>query len=102
MDEDEERGAQPLSLPAASGQVEGRPGRLMGFAVRESSGAAGATFRLYSGGDANGQPVAPVSLSPNESTREWWGPNGVRCDAGLYFQLVGGSLEGVAYYEVDR
>lgn len=95
-------GAVSVTFPpgSASGQLETRSGRLLGFAVRETAGAA-ARFRLRNGGDANGQILVPVALLANESSRDWYGPQGLECSRGLFLEALAGAFEGVAWYEFD-
>ena len=92
--------AKPLPLPAASQAISGRAGRLMGWSVRETSGTATATFRLWNTTTASGVKVATVSLNAGESSRDYL-PAAVDCEGGLYFELVSGALEGSVWFVVD-
>lgn len=74
--------------------------RLMGFAARESAaGAAVATFSIVNGATANGGTVmVPVELLPNESAREWYGPDGIRATDGLSIDVGAGTVDVELFY----
>ena len=92
--------AKPLPLPAASKVLSSREGVLLGWSVRETSGNATATFRLWNTTQAQGVIVATVSLNSGESSRDYL-PRGIECAGGLYFELVSGTLEGSAWFLVE-
>lgn len=86
--------ATPTNLPGASGAVTGVDGRLMGFSVREAAATpAKASMRLRAGGAA-GAILATVTLAPEESIRDWFGPNGITATGGVYYELVSGTITG--------
>lgn len=67
--------------------------RLIGFACRESAAtAAAATFILRHGTLATDPVIAPVELSANESTREWWWP-GIDAPNGIFIDIVAGTID---------
>lgn len=70
--------------------------RLMGWSVRETTGAALAEVDIFSGSSTTGLLVAKVTLAANESNREWFGPAGIRCN-GIYTNFVTGSIDGVLF-----
>jgi len=74
--------------------------RLMGFAARETTAAAGAVFNIRRGTAASDPIMAPVTLGVNESVREWYGPDGLAADAGIYLDRVSGTTQVVGYYKV--
>lgn len=86
------RGALTVPLTGASQRITYAPSRILGFALLESSGGAGAIVRLRDG-DA-GDLIVPVSLAAGESAREWWGPGGVSTTAGIYLEVVSGAVVG--------
>jgi hypothetical protein len=76
-------------------------GRLMGYAVRETTGTAGATalVRFRSGTTAAGTPLgAGVSLVANESVREWFAPNGITVPTAVFLERVSGTTEVTVYW----
>jgi hypothetical protein len=86
--------AAPVNLPGASGAVTAVDGRLMGFSVREAAGTpAKAAMRLRAG-SATGAILATVTLAPEESVRDWFGPNGITATGGVYYELVSGTITG--------
>lgn len=75
------------------------PGRLMGYAIRETSGTAGATVRLRSGTTVSGTPLGSgVTLAPNESVREWFGPTGINVPTAVFLERVSGATEVTVYW----
>lgn len=73
--------------------------RLLGFTAKETTGTAGASF-LFHNGDDTGDPAttAPIDLVPGESTREWFGEDGIASANGIYLERVSGDVRVVAYY----
>lgn len=71
--------------------------RLVGFAVRETAGAA-AVFAIVNGatGAAAGK-VFPVNLAANESTSEWLHP-GIACASGISIDWVSGAFAIALHY----
>ena len=74
---------------------------LMGLYVRESSGAAPATWFVSNGTDATGLESVGATLQANESTRDWFGPDGVLLDNG-FFPVLTGAVVGAIYVRYDR
>ncbi len=69
---------------------------LIGFSVRETSGTTAATFQLINGQDSRGIEVVGVQLNPSGAARDWYGPQGIRMEVGV-FPVVTGSLAGSFY-----
>lgn len=80
----------------ASQRIAMSAGRLHGFSLRETTGAASAIVRLHDGFDANGDLIATVSLIAAESVRDWF-EGGLAFGAGLYAEIVSGAVEGAIY-----
>lgn len=73
--------------------------RLRGWSVRETTGAAGAAFRLHDGQDANGDLLATVGLLAGASDHRSLPGNGVCVERGrIFIEILAGSVEGVLYY----
>lgn len=77
-----------IPFPAALGPVGGHV-ILFGFAVAETSGTTTATVNLYDGTDNTGLRAVPISLIANESTSEFFGPQGVHFRNGIYVVTTG-------------
>lgn len=79
--------ADQVGVAAATGL------RLIGFAARESAGTpAAATFILRHGAADSDPVLAPVELSADESTREWWWP-GLDATDGIFIEVVAGTID---------
>lgn len=94
----------PVSAQVAGSQVDSRISRgsgdgvLLGWALRETTGASSASIELHDGTNATaGGMVAPVNLSPGESNREWFAPMGVSYTSGLTLVRVVGSVDGAIF-----
>lgn len=68
-----------------------------GFSLRETAGSA-AVVRIRAAGVITGDILDTVSLLGNESAREWYGPQGIKSRAGLYVEIVSGTVEGSIRY----
>lgn len=93
-------GAEYRSLVSSDGtgaRVMSSPGRVAGFSVRETTGAASALVKLHDGADATGDLVMTISLSAGESARDWFWPGGIALTYGLFIEVATGAIEGVAY-----
>lgn len=72
---------------------------MFGWAIRETTAAAGASFRLWDGNAAGTELLANCNLASNESDRDWFGPQGIVVQTGrIFIEVVSGSLEGVVYW----
>lgn len=82
--------------------VAATPGlRLMGFAAREvAATAAVATFTIVHGATAAGAAILPVELKADESTREWFGPQGIAFPDGISIDWVAGAVDVHLFYMV--
>lgn len=92
----------PISIPAtaAGATFATGPVRLMGWALKESTGNAVAAFELYDGADTTGQSLAPVTLTANESIRDWFGATGIICERGLFINVTADSMRGTLFVKL--
>jgi hypothetical protein len=72
---------------AAAGQ------RLVGYSFRENAGAI-ASFVLRNGTAAGDPALDYVTLAAGESVREWYGPDGKIAAAGIYLDIISGTVIG--------
>lgn len=84
----------PIPGPAASGPLDGRGGRIVFWTFRETTGGAPATFRVWDGSSAAGALIAPFSLDPGESVREFPGFHSLPYRVGLFLEVITGTFEG--------
>lgn len=83
--------------------VSGTPGLVfMGFATRESgSVAAVATLRIMHGNTvADAAVLVPIELNANQSTSEWFGPDGIDVENGLVIDFIAGEFDITLFYRV--
>jgi len=82
---------QALYTPAAGSTGVGT---LLGWSLRA---AAACSVNVRSGIDATGPIVAVIELgAAGESTR-WFGPQGIQCRGGIFFDVLAGTPVGAAY-----
>lgn len=93
------RGADARTLnPAQSTVVSTVPCRWLGFMIWDAGGT-GSLIRFHDGNSADGAVIGTISLAPNESVRDFLGPQGIGTVYGLYAELVSGKVDGAAYVE---
>ena len=90
-----------VNLPAASGILYNSDGCVVLHSTRETAGAA-AIYRLWDSDGNSGQLLLTVSLSANESTRDFFPRHYLAFHTGLYFELVSGALEGDVSFACDH
>lgn len=88
-------GHRPYPVPV--GEAVGGRVTLFGWALKESTGSASAELDIYNGGGTNGQLVAPIALNAGQSTREYWGPEGIRMPAGMFQNATSGTAIGSVF-----
>lgn len=91
----EECYAKATHASPISGKIGGRC-ILMGWSVRETSGAAPATVQVLNGQDAGGLEVLAAQLNPSGAARDWFGPQGIRTDVGI-FPVITGTVAGALW-----
>ena len=97
----------PATNPATAGQVLEMevddvlvvPTALFGWCLCESTNSAGASVRLHDGPDADHPPLTSlITLSANESTRDWFGDQAIEVFSGqVFLQVVSGGVDAVVY-----
>jgi hypothetical protein len=84
-----------------STQLTTLPGKLMGYNVQETTGAAAARVRIFDGTDTSGQRVAGVSVPSGDSKDASFFDMGVDIKNGLFIAVVSGSVDVTCYYRMD-
>lgn len=82
-----------LGVVAASRVAYNLGTLLYGYAICEATGAATAKIRIRDGRDVGGSVVAPISLAIGGTLVMPPGDYGVRCTAGIFLEVVSGSVE---------
>jgi hypothetical protein len=67
--------------------------RLRGFSFKENAGST-ASLVLRNGTTATDPPLAYVTLGPNESIRDYFGSEGIIAAAGVYLDMISGTVIG--------
>lgn len=90
-------GAEVRTIKAGISQkVSTSKGRLVGFSLRETTGAASATIYLRDGNDNSGDIIAAIQLAPGESAREYY-QYGLAFGYGVFLDVAAGAVEGAVY-----
>lgn len=69
---------------------------LTGYAIRETTGSAGATVILRDGDGTDGREIIGITLAAGESTRDWFGA-GISIIDGLYVDVTDGQIAGAVF-----
>lgn len=93
--------AVPVNAGGGSGVLLGMGGVLLGWSVRESTGAAAAGFDLYDGHDATGSLLGTCALAAGAESQRTLFSEGVDVTAGLYLSVTSGAVHGVVYVRAD-
>jgi hypothetical protein len=87
-----------LATGTADVQAYTGSGNLMGYSIMEDAGApAVGTVILRDGIAATADIIAVVELGANGSTTQWFGPQGIPFNVGIYVDRVAGSCSGALY-----
>lgn len=94
--------ARASKVVAASGTADVAvytgSGILYGFSARESAvTAAAGSFIIRDGTTVAGDPIMYVNLLSDESAREWYGPQGIPFNTGIFLDREAGTSEVVFY-----
>lgn len=88
--------AFPVALTNASVVVTSTEAALVGLALREMTGAAGATVDVFNGGSANGNLLGSYSCAAGGQIKGELAPAGVWAGGGIFVQ-VGGQVQGAVH-----
>ena len=91
--------AQSIEVPTTTTDlvvISGR-GVLLGWALRETSGAAPAAVTIRDGLAATGLVIAPINLAANESTRDWFSDWGIAFSSGIFIDVAAGTISGAIW-----
>lgn len=73
------------------------PVAVLGFAFKETTGTASAEVDILDGADAANTDVIPITLTANQSTSEWFGPQGIGFRNGVNAKTVSGTVAGSVF-----
>lgn len=91
--------AVPIAATAASALLRSGPCNLGGWTLAEDAGTPASCYvRFRDGLDVTG----PIIAVAKQGASGWDSPNlppegGVRCETGLYMEMVSGTVEGAVY-----
>lgn len=93
------------AIASGTADVQGlsaRPGLiLMGFSVTEDAAtAAAAEVIIRHGTSTSGEELYGVTLSADQSTREWCAPNGIQAHNGIFIDRVSGTTKLTLFWAV--
>ena len=90
---------RPVLPIQVSGSIGGRV-RMMGWNVRETSGAATALVQITNAPSGGGIEVMSIPLNANEGVRDWFGPEGIELENG-YFPTITGAVAGSVFVKIS-
>lgn len=74
--------------------------RLIGWAARETAGAAAGAKIVHGATGAGGTLVVPISLAANTSATGWYGPEGIAMASGISIDHIAGTLDVALFYRL--
>lgn len=74
---------------------------LFGYAIKESTGLASAELDIYDGSFATSTVYIPLPLTPGQAVIDWFGPNGIQMQQGIYTNVASGSIVGSIFVAYD-
>lgn len=87
-----------VATTAVDVQLYTGSGYLYGYSLRESAGTpAVATAFLRDGTGATDPVLVVLELAANGVETQWFGPQGIPINGGVYLDRVAGEVEGVLY-----
>ena len=87
----------PIAATGANMPIVKRKAELVGWSFVETTGAASAAVDIIDGGDANGAPIATITLNASESVRDTIGSPGILAKSGVFLKVVSGSVRGAVW-----
>lgn len=90
--------ATAVKLPAVSGQLLTGARVLMGIEVADAS-HGNAHVHVYNGTSNAGVLVCTGLPANGEHDTRWYGPNGIKCPAGIYVEVLSGTPSGSLFYK---
>jgi hypothetical protein len=96
------RAARAVPLTVLPTILSASPGRLVGWSVRETTGANPYVLRFRNGDNVGADLCAMVTGSQGTADNKWFGPGGISYTEGLYVEIVTGAglsstVEGVVF-----
>lgn len=73
--------------------------RLMGYSIKEMA-AGVATLSLLNGASSGGTALVHVNLAAAGSTVQWFGPQGIPADSGIWVERLTGSTAVILYSKI--
>ncbi|NUO44680.1 MAG: hypothetical protein HOV82_21930 [Streptomyces sp.] len=87
------RAARPVQVGDAAGAqnlASTSAGRLVGWSLREATGAAPGVVRIWDGRDNQGALLACINLGQGASETQWMAPGGVSFQHGCFVEIIAG------------
>lgn len=89
-----------IPIPTITGDtpLSTRPGLLVGWSLRETTGSAAAAAEFIGAGSGTAPVVGESQMASGTADTKQVAPDGAYCPSGLSIHVVSGSLRGTAYY----
>jgi hypothetical protein len=97
--------AQSTVVASGAGNLQGVAAaanlRLLGYSITENGATAADARMSIRHGTGTGDPeFFDVMLSPGESLREWFGPDGIAMASGIYINRTSGTTKVTLFWKV--
>lgn len=54
--------------------------------------------RIYDGTDDSGKAIHQLNVNSGGNDHDWFGPNGIKMNTGIFIKVIAGTPTGVAFY----
>lgn len=94
--------AFPIPVPAdgADHQLINTECKMIGWSLRETTGAAAAVAQLFSGGGTGGVQAAEIPFATGDGQPFGIPDGGLVCNGGLFLHMVSGTIRGAVWVRV--
>lgn len=89
--------AIPVPADGTSRLLISQAVKVIGWSLRETTGAAAAVVQLFSGGGAGGTQIAELSFATGEDRTHTIPNGGLLVNAGLFLAVVAGTVRGAVW-----
>jgi|ERR1044072_3123782 len=86
-----------IASTAASASLTTGRNVIKGMTIREVAGTPAAARINIRDGSVSGPILLAINLVASESVRDWFAPDGIRVNTGIYLQVLAGTVEGAIY-----
>lgn len=88
--------ANAIALTGANQVVHTGDCILMGISIMDEA-AGSIKVQVYDGVDDTGIHLLQLNINSGHNDHDWFGPNGIKCNTGIYLKVYSGTPEGAIF-----